>query len=259
MRRIMLTVAYDGTAYHGWAIQPGAVTIEETLNNVITELVGENVEVIGASRTDAGVHALGNVAVFDTQSKIPGEKFAYALNARLPKDIRVVSSKEVSLDFHPRKCEAQKTYQYRIYTGAIENPLKRLYTHHVYTPINIEEMQKACAYFLGEHDFTSLCSVNAQALTRVRTIYELTVCKIDDEIIIEVSGNGFLYNMVRIIAGTLLEVGAGRRKAQDMEEMISGCDRTLAGPTAPAKGLTLIGYEYFQKDRKNPVDTGKTL
>lgn len=244
-KRIMLTVAYDGTNYCGWQVQPNGITIEGVLNEKLSELLKEEISVIGASRTDSGVHALCNVAVFDTYSKIPGEKMSYALNQRLPEDIRIVASKEVALDFHPRHCNSKKTYEYHIVNAPFPNPMKRLYAHFTYVPCDVEAMQEAGKYLVGEHDFKSFCTVGAQVETTVRTITDLQVSKKEDEIIISVTGTGFLYNMVRIIAGTLLDVGYGRKKPTDVPDIINALDRQAAGPTAPACGLRLVKYEFF--------------
>lgn len=244
-RRIFLSVAYDGTNYHGWQLQPGAVTIESELNRALTELLGAEIRVIGASRTDTGVHALCNAAVFDTTARIPAEKFAYALNQRLPEDIRIRESKEVAPDFHPRHTPSRKTYEYRIYNAHFPMPTKRLYSFFTYAKLDVEAMARAGALLEGEHDFKSFCSVNTQAETTVRTIYRVEVWRENDDIIIRVTGNGFLYNMVRIIAGTLLEVGQGKRKPEDIKAILASCDRSAAGPTAPACGLTLTAYEFL--------------
>lgn len=245
-KRVMLEVAYDGTNYHGWQIQPSCITIEKVLNDTLTDLFGEEIQVIGASRTDSGVHANGNIAVFDTTARIPGEKIAYALNQRLPEDIRIQSSKEVASDFHPRKCESRKTYRYRILNTKFPLPTKRLYAHWTYYELDLERMQEAAAVLVGEHDFEAFCSVNTQAETTIRRIYDLKIFRAnEDEIIMEVTGNGFLYNMVRIIAGTLMEVGRGRLSVQDVERILREKNRQAAGPTAPAKGLTLYRYEFL--------------
>lgn len=251
MRRVMLTVAYDGTAYSGWQVQPGRETIEGVLNRCICELTGETVEVIGASRTDSGVHALGNVAVFDTESLIPAEKFSYALNQRLPDDISIQGSEEVPLAFHPRHCESRKTYEYRIYNAPFPSPVKRLYAHFTYVPLDIDLMNRAAAYLVGEHDFKSFCSVDTQAQTTVRRIDSVEVREAREalrpgrEIVIRVTGRGFLYNMVRIIAGTLMEVGRGHMPPESVQDILAAHDRQKAGPTAPACGLTLVGYEFL--------------
>lgn len=194
-RRILLTVAYDGTNYHGWQYQPGSITVEEVLNNCLSDLLGEEIAVIGSSRTDAGVHALCNMAVFDTESRIPAEKFPYALNSRLPEDIRIQAGKEVDLDYHPRHVNTHKTYEYHILNSQFEIPTLSRYTHHVYVPLDDKLMNEAGQYLVGEHDFTSFCSVNAQSETRVRTITHLQVYRSRHEVIIEVTGTGFLYNM----------------------------------------------------------------
>lgn len=243
-KRIMLTVAYDGTNYCGWQIQPNGITIQAVLNEKLSELLKEDIFVIGASRTDSGVHALCNVAVFDTGSPIPGEKISYALNQYLPEDIRIVDSKEVAADFHPRHCESRKTYEYHIVNAPFPNPMKRLYCHYTYLQCDVEAMQEAAAYFIGEHDFKSFCTVGAQVESTIRTITDLQVFRTEDEIIIRVTGTGFLYNMVRIIAGTLLDVGYGRRKVSDISAILAAKDRQAAGPTAPAKGLRLVKYEF---------------
>ena len=244
-KRIMLIVAYDGTNYCGWQIQPNGVTIEGVLNEQLSELLNEDITVIGASRTDSGVHALCNVAVFDTCSPIPGEKMSYALNQRLPEDIRIVDSKEVAPDFHPRHCNSRKTYEYHIVNAPFPNPMKRLYSHFTYVPCDVDAMKEAAAYLVGEHDFKSFCTVGAQVESTVRTITDLQVFRVEDEIIIRVTGTGFLYNMVRIVAGTLLDVGYGRRKAADIPDILTALDRQAAGPTAPAQGLRLVKYEFL--------------
>lgn len=242
-RRICLTVAYDGTAYHGFQVQKNANTIESELNRALSELTGEEIQVIGASRTDAGVHALCNLAVFDTFFRIDAEKFPYALNQRLPEDIRVRASEEVAADFHPRRCKSRKTYEYHILNAAFPDPVKRLYSYFTYTPLDVEKMRQAAAYLVGEHDFASFCSAGSQAETTVRTIYDLTVERNGEEIVIRVAGSGFLYNMVRIIAGTLMEAGYGRMAPEKTEEILAAKDRTAAGPTAPACGLVLTGIQ----------------
>ena len=242
--RVKLVVAYDGTNYSGWQLQKNAVTIEQKLNEALSDLLGEEILVTGASRTDAGVHSLGNVCVFDTQTRIPAEKICYALNSRLPEDIVVQDSCEVAEDFHPRAGKSSKTYEYRVLNRKLPDPTRRRDTYFYHYDLDVEAMAKAAAYLEGEHDFKSFCSVHAQVETTVRTIYSCTVTKEDDMIRIRVTGNGFLYNMVRIIAGTLIEVGAGKRQPEDIVTMLEATDRCAAGPTAPAHGLTMIGIVY---------------
>lgn len=267
MKRIELIVAYDGTEYAGWQIQPNKETIEGVLNRELSRLLNEEIKVIGASRTDAGVHAEGAVCVFDTESRIPGEKFSYALNQSLPEDIRIRKSMEVASDFHPRKVPCRKTYRYSIWHDEFQKPTNQRYTHLIYTKLNIDAMMKACEYFKGKHDFKSICSVHTDVDNTERTIYDIhievtpeksvlqssglinnSVIKYRErgpqQIDIYVTGNGFLYNMVRIIAGTLIDVGQGRIKAEDIPSILDGKNRQLAGQTAPAKGLTLVGYIY---------------
>ena len=280
-RRILLRVAYDGTNYHGWQVQPNAKTIEGELNRVLTQLTGEEIQVTGASRTDAGVHALGNVAVFDTVSKIPAEKFSYALNQRLPEDIVIQASLQVADDFHPRHCDCRKTYEYDILNRTFPLPAYRNTAYFLYGDLDLDAMRKACQAFLGEHDFASFCAAGAQVQTTVRTIYSLEVleqplavtgrgskpasevtgadpiCQPTETAAVEqsqrsperlmtirVRGNGFLYNMVRIIAGTLVEVGKGHIRPEEIEGIIAACDRAKAGPTAPARGLRLVEIKY---------------
>lgn len=244
MKRVKLVVAYDGTNYHGWQVQDNGITIEEVLNRTISELVQEDIKVIGASRTDAGVHACGNVAVFDTESRIPGDKFSFALNQRLPEDIRIQESCVVDADFHPRYADTVKTYEYNILNRRFELPSKRLYAAFCYYPMDIERMNQAAAYLVGEHDFKSFCSAGAQVQTTVRTIYAVNVTKEDDMVHIRITGNGFLYNMVRIIAGTLMQVGTGLMEPERVKEILEARDRSKAGPTAVAKGLTLVEIRY---------------
>ena len=245
MRRIKLTVAYDGTDYCGWQIQPNGITVEEVLNKALSDLTKETVKVIGASRTDAGVHARGNVAVFDTESQMPPDKICMALNQRLPEDIRVQVSEEVPSDWHPRKCTCIKTYEYRILNRRINMPMERLYSHFCYYKLDVDRMQAAANMLAGEHDFKSFCSVRTQVTDTVRTVYRIDVTRNEDDIItIRVTGNGFLYNMVRIIAGTLMAVGTGHIQAEDMPSILEAKARRAAGPTAPARGLTLIEMKY---------------
>ena len=282
MKRILLTVAYDGTGYSGFQAQKSGVpTIERELNRALTELTGAETEVSGASRTDAGVHALCNLAVFDTESRIPPEKFANALNVRLPEQIRVQNSREVPADFHPRFCDTVKTYDYVIYNAPFPSPRKSRYSHYSYTPFDVEKMREAARYLVGEHDFKSFCSIHTQAQTTTRTVTEIEVierpCEQERtaeavaavippfdtdkgsetvsgaarrtvsprEIVIRVSGTGFLYNMVRIIAGTLMEAGRGALAPEQIKVILNACDRSKAGPTAPPEGLTLVRYRIL--------------
>jgi len=244
LKRIFLRVAYDGTNYCGWQTQINGITIEEVLNKTLSDFLGEDIVVIGASRTDSGVHALGNVAVFDTETRIPGEKIAFPLNERLPEDIRIVESKEVRGDFHPRKCDCIKTYEYKILNRRFALPTERLYSTFIYFPLDVDKMKEAAKYIVGEHDFKSFCSSGSQVRTTVRTVYSLDVTKNGDIISIKISGNGFLYNMVRIIAGTLVKVGMGVYPPEHVKEIIEAKDRQAAGQKIAAHGLTLVGIDY---------------
>lgn len=244
MKRVKLVVAYDGTNYCGWQIQPNGITIEEVLNHHLSELLKEPIKVIGASRTDAGVHALGNVAVFDTSARMPAEKISYALNTRLPEDIRIQDSWEVSAAYHPRFCKTVKTYEYCILNRRFPDPTRRLYTLFSYYHLDVEKMREAASYLVGEHDFKSLCTHKEEVENTVRTIYSLDVLKEGDLIRLRIRGNGFLYNMVRIIAGTLLRVGSGYYEPGYMKELLEAKDRQAAGETAPPQGLTLVKIEY---------------
>ncbi len=253
MRRVFLRVSYDGTAYHGWQALPNTVTVEGVLNDTLTKLTGSPVEVIGASRTDAGVHALGNVAVFDTDSTIPPERFSYALNTMLPDDISVVESFEVPPDFHPRKTDTYKTYEYTILNTKFPLPARRNYTWHLKADLDIDKMRAAASLLIGPHDFKGFCSAKTQVENTVRIIYSISVLKEGDEIKIRVKGNGFLYNMVRIIAGTLAAAGgAGKVTPEDIEKALRTGDRSLVGKTAPPQGLCLVEIEYPELEYEEP-------
>ena len=249
MKRVMLTVAYDGTNYCGWQIQPNGITIESELNRHLCELTGEEIHVIGASRTDAGVHAKGNVAVFDTSVRMPGEKFSYALNTRLPEDIRIQDSREVPVDFHPRFTDTVKTYEYKICNRRFPDPCSRLYSLFYYWDLDEKKMQQAADHLVGTHDFTSFCTAKPEVTDRVRTIHGLDVLREGDMITVRVRGNGFLYNMVRIIVGTLLRVGSGMIDPEEIPQILEAKDRSRAGETARPQGLTLVKIEYPLLDK----------
>lgn len=247
MRRIRLVVAYDGTNYCGWQIQDNAITVEGELTKALRAWLQEDVEIIGASRTDSGVHAIGNIAVFDTESRIPADKFAVGVNHYLPDDIRVQRSEEVAADYHPRYQKTEKIYEYTILNTKISLPIWQRYAYHVYQGLDLEIMQEAAKLLVGEHDFSAFCSAGSQVKSKVRTVYEvslteesLTTANGGRVIRLRVRGNGFLYNMVRIIAGTLIEVGEGRRTLEDVKEALATGERKKAGPTAPPHGLMLL-------------------
>lgn len=246
-KRIKLTIAYDGTNYCGWQVQPNGITVEEVINKALCKLTGEDIAVIGASRTDSGVHALGNVAVFDSATSIPPERIAMALNQRLPDDIVIVKSEEVAPDFHPRYCDCEKTYEYHIINTRTPIPTKRLTNYFVSYDLDVERMQQAADYLVGEHDFVSFCNVRTQVEDTVRTVTELEVLREGEEITIRISGNGLLYNMVRIIVGTLVRVGRGFYTPEKVKAILEAKDRKAAGVTAPAHGLMLVEIRYPKK------------
>lgn len=249
MKRVRIVVAYDGTDYCGWQIQPSGITIEEVLNKCLKGLTGEEIRVIGASRTDSGVHALGNVAVFDTESRIPAERMAYAMNQRLPEDIVVVRSDEVPLTWHPRyQDQIRKTYEYHIYNAKSPNPLRRRYASFVSFPLDVGKMREGAAYLEGTHDFASFCCIRTSVEDTVRTIDAIQIRQEGLEITLRVSGSGFLYNMVRIIAGTLIRVGRGFYTPERVREILEARERTEAGVTAPAEGLVLVEVCYGESD-----------
>lgn len=253
-----MLVSYDGTDYHGSQLQPNGSSIEEKLNEALSMLTGESARVLFASRTDAGVHALGNVAVFDTAMRMAADKFAFAINQRLPEDIRVLASDEVSAHWHPRKQHCRKSYTYRIFNSKIPNPLVRRYAHFCYYPLQLEPMRQAAACLIGEHDFASFCAAGSQAENTVRTIDSIRVEENEVSawngallpgrmVTIRVTGSGFLYNMVRIIAGTLMEIGTGRRMPEEMKQILARRDRRFAGAAAPARGLTLCRIRFLSE------------
>ena len=244
MRRILIEVAYDGTDYAGWQIQKNGITIEQVLNETLSEFLKEDIRVIGASRTDAGVHALSAMAVFDTDASMPDHKFAYALNRYLPEDIVIQASREVPADFHPRYAKSEKTYEYRILNREMRIPTMRHDTFFYYRPLDVDAMRTAASFLVGEHDFTSFASPHFSSKTSIRILYECSVKKNGDLITVRVRGNGFLYNMVRIIAGTLIQVGEGKTAPDRMREILAARDRDAAGPTAPARGLTLVDTTF---------------
>lgn len=254
MKRIRLIVAYDGTGYCGWQVQPNGITVEEVINRALSRLLDEPIRIIGASRTDSGVHALGNVAVFDTETRIPPERISYALNQHLPDDIVIVRSEEVPGDWHPRYCSCIKTYEYHILNAGVPDPTRRLNTAFISYPLNLEDMRRGARVLIGTHDFASFCSIRTGVEDTVRTIYGLEILeqrlpggwdgRNGREITIRIRGNGFLYNMVRIIAGTLLRVGRGFYTPEQVGQILQAKNRQAAGVTAPPQGLVLVGIEY---------------
>lgn len=248
MRRIHLIVEYDGTAYAGWQRQANAMTVQEKLERAILKLTGEELCVSGASRTDAGVHALGQSAHFDTESRIPADKFSFALNTLLPPDIRVTRSEEVPLEFHARFSTRGKRYRYLFHAAPHAGALTRNTHAHVIYPLDVEKMQAEAQDLVGTHDFAAFAASGSVVKDTVRTIYRAEVTSSGSEICLIVEGSGFLYNMVRIIAGTLIGVGSGKLEPGAFRRAIASGDRLDLGITAPAHGLTLMEVFYDPDD-----------
>ena len=250
MRRIRLIVSYDGTNYCGWQIQENAVTVEGTLTDALRKWLKEDIEIIGASRTDSGVHAYGNIAVFDTNSRIPAEKFAIGLNHYLPEDIAVSEVREVPERFHSRLNATGKIYVYRIATGEVKKVFERRYIYDFGEKPDMKLMCRAAEILTGTHDFKSFCANRRMKKSTVRTIYSIDLKEKEGEIVITYTGNGFLHHMIRILTGTLLEVGMKKRSLSSVAELLEVRDREKAGFTAPAKGLTLekVLYSPLQKE-----------
>lgn len=244
MRNIKLILQFDGGAYHGWQRQKNALTVQEIMEKALGKITGEKISVSGCGRTDAGVHARGFVCNFHTECKIPAGRMAYALNVRLPEDIVCVASEEAAPDFDSRISATSKRYTYLIQNSDFPDVFMHDRAWYYKFPLDVEKMQKAAEGFLGEHDFIGFAASGFTVKTTVRTIYSLDVAKDGDMIKIDVCGNGFLYNMVRIIAGTLVFCGIGRIDWRDIPDIIASCDRKRAGITAPACGLYLSEVFY---------------
>lgn len=252
MRNICMIVSYDGSAYNGFQSQPNSNTIQDKIEEALCTLTGETIKITASGRTDAGVHARGQVINFHTESRIPIDRWCMALNSRLPDDIIVTDAREVSETFHARRSAIRKTYRYSIRCGRYKDVFRRHLEYHHYGSLDVEAMRLALSYLVGEHDFTSFCSVHTTAKTNVRTIYNASISTNEQyignmkstQLFIDITGNGFLYNMVRIIVGTLIEVGEGKRVPDDMRRILESRDRTQAGPTAMAHGLMLWEVLY---------------
>lgn len=243
-RNIKCEISYDGTDFHGFQVQPNQRTVQGELIKSIYKLTNEEVNIIASGRTDAGVHARKQVCNFTTDSNIPADKWKNALNAVLPDGIIILNSTEVELSFHSRYDVKEKTYRYHISNRENLNLFRRKYVWHCPYSLNIEAMKQASRIFLGEHDFTSFSSAKTEIENKVRYIYQSEVWEENNEIIYQITGNGFLYNMVRIIVGTLVDVGTDRIKAEDIEGILNAKDRNYACKTAPAKGLFLWDIKY---------------
>ena len=244
MRKILLTIQYRGTEFSGWQKQDNAQTVQGVLEAHISKLLGENITLHASGRTDSGVHAVAQTAHFETNSQIAVSKLPAAINFGLNENISVTKAKEVSENFHARYNVKQKTYVYKIYLGKIHKPLKKDLCTQVKFDVRMDLMKEAAQHFIGEHDFYGFCSSGSSVKDFVRKIYKLDIKKVDDEIHFIITGNGFLYNMVRIIVGTLIAVGSGKISPAEIEKIIASRDRTRAGKTMPPQGLYLYSVEY---------------
>ena len=244
MRNIKLIIEYDGKSFNGWQKQPDKLNIQGEIEKAIEEITGEKVDLTASGRTDAGVHSLGQTANFKTDSKIPIEKFAKAINSRLKKSIVIKSAEEVDEKFHSRYSVKSKTYRYIINNSENGTAIYRGLEYHVPMKLDYEKMNEAIKYFIGEHDFKAFKASGTSSKSSVRKILDGSVRKEGERVIIEVTGTGFLYNMVRIISGTLLDVGLGKIKPEDIPSIIESKDRTKAGKTLPAHGLYLLQVNY---------------
>lgn len=244
MRRIKITIQFLGQNYSGWQIQPNQRTVQGELTRAICEITGESVEVFGCSRTDAGVSAIGLVAHFDTESRISGESFFKAINTKLPEDIRVLNSCEVDDNFHARFSVKSKTYEYNFYVSPVRLPYIDMTATRINGPFDFDKAKASVGAFLGKHDFSAFCSAGNSSSTTIRTIFAIDLIQTEWGYRLIVQGDGFLYNMVRIIAGTIIEVGQGKILAKDLPQIIASCDRNNAGATAEPRGLVLKQVDY---------------
>lgn len=259
MKRYKITVSYLGTNYCGWQTQKNGTSVQSVLENAFSKLFGAKTAVTGSGRTDAGVHALGQVAHFDAETSIPAEKIPFAINTMLPEDVRVLSCEEVLPDFHARFQAKEKTYVYKLYLSPHLNPLKNATAENVCVPLDFEKMEKAARFIEGTHDFRCFEASGSFVKDTVRTVEKVEIIKNGEDVEIRVTGNGFLYNMVRIIAGTLVDVGKGKIAANDVEDIIKSGDRVRAGKTLPAKGLTLYSVKYKLFRSENVKFAEKTI
>ncbi len=242
--RVKLIVEYDGTNYAGWQRQKNGLSVQEVLEKAFEAASGERAAIHGAGRTDAGVHALAQVAHLETNCTIPADKISFAMNMHLPPDIRVKQSEQADMNFHARFCAKGKSYRYTIANTVHAPAIGRFTAAHVRGVLDLEAMRKAAAYIIGTQDFACFCASGSEVKDTVRTIYNISITEEEPLIHIDVRGSGFLYHMVRIIAGTLIEIGLKKRLPESMADIIASCDRNMAGVTAPAKGLMLVAVEY---------------
>ena len=245
MRNIRLTIEYDGKDFNGWQKQPNKLNIQGTIEKAIEKITGEKVDLMASGRTDRGVHAISQVANFKTNSKLPIEKFPIAINSNMKSSIRIKNAEEVDERFHSRLSCKKKTYRYVINNSKYGSAIYRNLETHIPVKLDVEKMKEAVKYFEGEHDFKAFRASGTSSKSSVRTIYKAEVIeKQDERIWIELTGNGFLYNMVRIIAGTLVDVGLGKFKPEEIKDIIESKDRQKAGKTLAPQGLFLVNVEY---------------
>jgi len=248
MRNLFVKVSYDGSGFNGFQSQPYGRTVQDEIETAIKKLTGETIIIIGSGRTDAGVHAQGQVFNFYTDSSIPTERWAIALNTRLPKDVVILEVKEVPEHFHARRSAKRKTYRYTIDTGKFPDVFGRQYRFHHPAPLSIEAMRHGLRYLIGTHDFTSFTSIHSTKPHHIRTVFEAEFVQEGPIVHMYITGNGFLYNMVRVIMGTLLWVGQGKLAPEEIATILEGRNRSLAGPTAMAHGLMLMDVEYSSEE-----------
>lgn len=244
MRNIKLIIEYDGASYHGWQRQDNALSVQEVMEKAITRLTGVECSLNASGRTDVGVHAIGQVANFITQSTVPADRFSYAINSLLPVDIVVKKSEQVPMAFHSRFSAKGKKYKYIILNSPIRSALMRNRAYFVPEILDLDAMKEALQHFKGEHDFVAFMASGSSVKSTVRTVFDISLERDGDLIELKISGNGFLYNMVRIIAGTLVEVGKGKIKPSQIQTIIKARNRKMAGITAPAHGLYLVEVYY---------------
>ncbi len=244
MRNIILTLCYDGTGYHGFQRQNNGMTIQQVVEEAIKKVTGETVSITGCSRTDAGVHATKYICNFKTESSVPADKFCFALNSYMPDDVSCIASGEAEMDFHARYSAKSKTYTYTIYNAPHKNPVLCRFAWHYPIKIDRVKMRQAAAAIVGTHNFSAFMATGGQQKTTVKTVNFLNITEDGERIFIEINADGFLYNMVRIIAGTLVYAGTGKINPADIPDIIKSGDRTLAGITAPPEGLCLKEIFY---------------
>lgn len=245
MKRYKCIISYDGSGFSGYQIQPNKRTVQSQIENVLAKIhKGSHVKIAASGRTDAGVHAKGQVIHFDSPLSLPDEKWELAINSMLPEDISVLSVEKADPSFHARFNACGKEYRYLLYQSAKRDPFQRNYAFHYPYPLNLNDMREACSYLLGTHDFSSFCSARTEVEDKVRTIEMIEILQEDEHLCFRFVGNGFLYNMVRILVGTLIEVGSGKRQPKDIVEILEKRDRTCAGKTAPGQGLYLWKVHY---------------